>query len=231
MTDTHTEALVTRALHAEMLAIEHDHGGEGSPFEELSPEQLDMLQRLARAAIAALDMEELEHETCDVRLPPATTITAGCSVATLLSALETEGRPRNFPARNDERASKLVEAIKTAIQHAYEEGVEDGTEWAETTKFQGEQEPQWIDSVARIEALKLEALSTNTDIIGKLVECLERIADDDCPRVPDRLRIPGQECCDHGKHLDDQRCSDCIRDFARTTLSEARKAMKGDDRG
>jgi hypothetical protein len=60
-----------------------------------------------------------------------------------------------LPARNDERALKLVEAVKTAIQHAYEEGVEDGTEWAETTKFIGEQEPQWIDSVARVTSLQL----------------------------------------------------------------------------
>ena len=33
---------------------------------------------------------------CDVRLPPATTIRAGCSFETLRSALSTEGRPVHF---------------------------------------------------------------------------------------------------------------------------------------
>lgn len=33
---------------------------------------------------------------CDVRIPPATVIRAGCSLDTLLSALSLPGRPRNF---------------------------------------------------------------------------------------------------------------------------------------
>ncbi len=33
---------------------------------------------------------------CDVRLPPATTISAGCSIVTLLMALELAGRPKKF---------------------------------------------------------------------------------------------------------------------------------------
>jgi hypothetical protein len=70
-------------------------------------------------------------------------------------------------ARNDERALKLVEAVKTAIQHAYEEGVEDGTEWAETTKFIGEQEPQWIDSVARVTSLQIARSLADTQPSGE----------------------------------------------------------------
>jgi hypothetical protein len=59
-----------------------------------------------------------------------------------------------LPARTDERALKLVEAIKTAIQHAYEEGVEDGIGWEAAPM--GDPQPQWIDSVARVTSLQLE---------------------------------------------------------------------------
>jgi hypothetical protein len=106
MTDTHTEALVERVARALYeVSAETEHG---ETWESLSDGWKDNFRTHARAAIEALPARNDEQLLpCDVRLPPATTITAGCSVATLLSALETEGRPRNFPARNDERALKL----------------------------------------------------------------------------------------------------------------------------
>jgi hypothetical protein len=48
---------VARAMHSEMLAMENEDGGEGCEFDETTPEQRAMLDRLARAAIAAYDTE------------------------------------------------------------------------------------------------------------------------------------------------------------------------------
>jgi hypothetical protein len=75
------------------------------------------------------------------------------NLLTAADELEARAAIEALPARTDERALKLVEAIKTAIQHAYEEGVEDGSEWA--TDRVMESKPQWIDSVARVTSLQL----------------------------------------------------------------------------
>ena len=45
---------VERAIHAEILAIEQEDGGEGAPWEEMDADQRQMLSRIARAAIAAI---------------------------------------------------------------------------------------------------------------------------------------------------------------------------------
>jgi hypothetical protein len=82
-----------------------------------------------------------------------------------LKALVARAALEALPARNDERALKLVEAVKTAIQHAYEEGVEDGSEWA-TDRIM-EPKPQWIDSVARITSLQLERALADTQPSGE----------------------------------------------------------------
>lgn len=42
---------------------------------------------------------------CDVKLPPATTIKAGCDLKTLMTALSLEGRPIEFPERRPAEAS------------------------------------------------------------------------------------------------------------------------------
>lgn len=63
----------------------------------ISREQADVLERSINGAVLALT-EGLGNYTlpCDVHIPPATVIAAGCDLATLKLAMEWEGRPRKF---------------------------------------------------------------------------------------------------------------------------------------
>ena len=51
---------------------------------------------------------------CDVKLPPATTITAGCKLSTLLEALRTRGMMDNLQPTSED----VVEAVARAIERA-----------------------------------------------------------------------------------------------------------------
>jgi hypothetical protein len=65
---------------------------------------------------------------CDVRLPPATTIRAGCKLETLLLALSVEGRPKHFAealSSKNELPSEiegLVERWRACIRSAQDVG-------------------------------------------------------------------------------------------------------------
>ena len=84
-----------------------------------SKDQTEMVQAFARHRIAALSSPSDDGAgvlPCDVRLPPATTIRAGCSFETLRSALATEGRPVHFndahpPADALREAREIVNMI------------------------------------------------------------------------------------------------------------------------
>lgn len=57
-------------------------------------------------------------------------------------------------------------------------------------------------------------------LIVEMQEALANIAEGHIPRVPDKLRIPGSQDCDHGLHLEDQRCDECVCAYARATLAK-----------
>lgn len=60
---------------------------------------------------------------CDVRLPPATTIRAGCKVSTLLLALSVEGRPKHFKDRVASPSDD--ETYEIGKRDGYEKAVQD----------------------------------------------------------------------------------------------------------
>lgn len=67
-------------------------------------------------AIAAWNQRTASDEDyklpCDVKLPPVTTIRAGCSLTTLKLAMGLQGRPRHFPERVAPAPSDLREALE-----------------------------------------------------------------------------------------------------------------------
>lgn len=58
-----------------------------------------------KAAEASTHIDPAFVLPCDVKLPPATTIKAGCDLKTLMTALSLEGRPIEFPERRPAEAS------------------------------------------------------------------------------------------------------------------------------
>lgn len=63
----------------------------------------------AQAILSQQATDEEEVLTCDVKLPPATTIRAGCTFDTLRLAMRAEFRPRHFPeTAGEKRASEVM---------------------------------------------------------------------------------------------------------------------------
>lgn len=80
------------------LAYEQNIAMVESNKEINEPTKHEIILNL-RAAQTALDIavDTLEYKLpCDAKLPPALTVKAGVSIATLLLAMEMEGRPVHF---------------------------------------------------------------------------------------------------------------------------------------
>lgn len=101
MTPTPEVEAVARAIFSarRQSFIDEGIGEPPAAFEDMPDFGQAFDRALATAAIAALDKARGDGWLpCDVKVPPATTIKAGVSISTLMSALSLSGRPRTFPA-------------------------------------------------------------------------------------------------------------------------------------
>lgn len=77
------------------------------------------LFREAAAALSQPATTDAYKLPCDVRLPPATTIRAGCDLATLKTAMEVEHRPKHFEARPTPDPKQFVDDCIEQLQADY----------------------------------------------------------------------------------------------------------------
>lgn len=74
------------------LSIAHEAGYKDAQVGN------SLITLLSRAIAKGRELALAEVLPCDVELPPATVIKAGCTIGTLMNGLALEGRPKEFPA-------------------------------------------------------------------------------------------------------------------------------------
>jgi hypothetical protein len=135
---------------------------------------------------------------CDVRVPPATVIRAGCSLRMLLVAMEADYRPRHFdatpsslPAVEGEQIERVAAAIQASAagldsdpsQRSWAE-CNDGTKDNFRRHARNAIAAMPAQSVNRDEAEAREAVSEAVDLLRHYAEYIRTVKADEFERHP-----------------------------------------------